>query len=131
MGGYLRWGTPWPGLMGGSQGGVPPVRVSPQLGLTGGVPEVGYPLARSDGGVPEVGYPLLGYPWPGLTGEGTRGGVCPVGVLPARSDGGTQGGVPPVRVPLPLPLGVDRQTDGWMDKHVSKHNLPSYYVRGR
>ena len=26
-GGYLRWGTPWAGLMGGPKVGYPPVRV--------------------------------------------------------------------------------------------------------
>ena len=56
-----------------------------------------------------------------------------------------QGGVPD-RVPPPswhsgkcckalwdmgTPPPVDRQMDGWKDRRVSKHYLPSYYVRGR
>ena len=132
--------------------GTPPCRGTPLARSIGGVPEVRYPLVRAPPhwgptpsqvwpgggflrwgtplpglmGVPKVGYPLSGYPL-------------------ARSDGGTQGGVPPVRVPpgqvwwgyppagpgwgTPLlpgpgqgtpPPGVDRQ----MDRHESKHNLP-------
>ena len=82
------------------------------------LPEVGYPLARSNGegtqgGVPPLAYPCQVPPQPGLT-WGTRGGVPPSGSphrgtsLP-RSDRGTQGGVSPVRYPsLPQPglMGV-------------------------
>ena len=94
---------------------------------------MGYPLA----GVPPP--PGMGTPWPGLMGS-TWGGVPPGQVW-----GSTQGGVPPDRVPPPLarsdrgylrwgtsPAGpgqgtlppVDRQIDGWMDRHVWKHYLP-------
>ena len=48
----------------------------------------------------------------------------------------TRGGVSPIEYPplswtwpwYPPPLSRCGQTDGWMDRHVSKHNLPSYYV---
>ena len=101
------------------------------------LPKMGYspPPGR---GIPEVEYP-------------------PAGVPPNRSDGGYLRWVPPGRgtpsrgnPPLPwLDLAGDNplshldlagvppsptrcgQTDWWMDRHVSKHNFPSYYVRGR
>ena len=64
----------------------------------------------------------------------TLGGVPPPPHPPSVPPSTRPGwGTPPPR-PGPgrgSPLGVDRQTDGWMDRHVSKHNLPSYYVRGR
>ena len=51
-GGYPRWGTPWPGVMGGIQGGVTPGRGTPWPGLMG----------STQGGVPRIwtwpGYPL-------------------------------------------------------------------------
>ena len=108
--GYPRWGTPLsgypkPGLMGVPKVGFPPAGVSlPARSDEGGgrVPEVGYPLTGYPPARSDRGYPPSGYPPPG-PGQGT---------------------------PPPHP-GVDRQTDGWMDRHMSKHNLPSYYVRGR
>ena len=62
--------TPWPGLMGGTWGGVPPSRGTRGPGLMG-VPKVGYtpsrgypPPARSDRGYPPS-WTWLGYPPPG------------------------------------------------------------------
>ena len=123
-GGYLRWGTPRPGLMGevtqggvppsqvwwGTQCGVPPSRGTPCSQVWQGVPKVGYPpsmvtpAARSDGG----GYPRWGNPpaGPGLD------------TLPPAAPGS---GTPPPPV----------WTDRLMDRHVSKHYLSSYFVRGR
>ena len=83
---YPPWGTPWPGLMGGTRGGVPP-----WPGLTG-VPEVGYP-------------PLPGYPTPARS----------------RQDGYPRWGTPPPRPGLTPPgpgWGTPPrcgQTDGWTD----------------
>ena len=123
QGGVPLWGTP-SATSGGTQGGVPHGEV------WYGYPRWGTPIrvppARSNRGpgqtrVPEVGYPPLGYPL-------VR--VPPAGVPPSWT---WLGYPPPLAGPgrgIPL-LGVDRQTDGWMDRHVSKHNLPSYYVRGR
>ena len=116
----------------------------------GGVmpPGRGTPLARSDGRDPRWGYPpTRGTPWTGPRGGGYQGGVLPQqGYPPARSNGRIpEVGYPPSRgTPLDLawvpppnldlagvpPLGVDRQMDGWTDM-CQKHNLPSYYVRGR
>ena len=119
-------------------GGVPPVGVPPWPGLTRrGVPEVGYPpsgylLSRSEKGVPKVGYPLSGYPPSRSDGQGVpKVGYPPSGYpLPIR--------VPPTWTWLGYPPRPGRGypppkvwTDRWMDRCVSKHNLPSYYVRGR
>ena len=93
---------------GGTQDGVPPVRVPPAR--SDGVPQVGYPCQGTHPsqvqwgghGVPDVGSPPLGSPstpgqvqWGGdnkggspqlgLMG-GTRGGVPPLGYLPGRGD---------------------------------------------
>ena len=72
-----------------------------------GTPLAGVPLARSDGGVPKGKYPL------------------------ARSDVGVpEVGYPPAGVPLSRGLDlagvppVNRQMDGWIDRHVWKHYLP-------
>ena len=152
MGGYLRWGTPvrlppagyppdWTWL------GYPPA--GPGWGVPwAGAPWLEYPSVLTWLGVPQVGTPWLGFP-PSWPGQGYLGWAPPwlgypphlVGVPPWPGPmGGTWGGVPPVRLP---PAGVPPdwtwlgypprcgQTDGWMDRHVSKHNLPSYYVRGR
>ena len=71
-------------------------------GTRGGVPLVGYPLARSDGGLPEVGYPRQESPWLGPMGD-TQGGVPPpAGVPQPGPRGGTQGGVSPGRATLPV-----------------------------
>ena len=110
MGGYLRWGTPQPGLMGGTpEVGYPPIRVWLE-GTQGGVPP-----SQVWQGVPKVQYSPLGYPRPGLT----------EGYPPARSDGGGGylrwgtprpglTGVPEVGYPPP-PVGVPPgcgQTEG-------------------
>ena len=116
--GYPHQGTPvgvppWPGPM-----GVPPARPdrgyprwgTPPPGLMGGT-QGGVPPARSNGGVPKVGYPPVGVP--SLPGP-SRGTPLPTWTCP---------GYPP-----PPRCG---QTESSPDRHVSKHNLPSYYVRGR
>ena len=77
----------------------------------GGVsPKSGYPPARSNGEYPRWGTPHQGTPWPGLTGvpkvryplSGTPQPHL-IGVPLARSNGGTQGGVPQTGYPLPQP----------------------------
>ena len=82
--------------MGGTWGGAPPGQVRQGYSRWDATP------ARSDRGVPEVGYPHQGTP-PAGPGWGT---YPPPG--PGR---GTH-------------LGVDRQMDGFMDRHVWKHYLP-------
>ena len=52
---------------GGTWGGVPPSRGTPQPGPMGGTQGGVTPLARSDGGVPKVGYPLAKTPLAGGT----------------------------------------------------------------
>ena len=88
--------------------GYPLVRVPPHPGLMGrGVPigtHWGTPLSQVQWGVPEVGYPP---PGPGSS------------TPPPHLD--------LAQVPSPLLVWTDR----WMDRRVSKHNLPSYYVRDR
>ena len=134
--GQVQWGVP---KLGYPLSGVPLAR-SDQEGYQGGVPPIGVPPARSDGGVAKVGYPSQaqwGYPrW--CTPIGVP---LPIGVPPARSDRGyprwgtpirvppgwTWQGVPPTWTWTEYPLGVDREMDGWMDRHVSKHNLPSLH----
>ena len=119
---YPRWGTPLArsdGGGGGTWGWVPPVA---EVRLPSQVQPGGYPRW----GTPQQGYPLAGVPPPSR-------GTSLQGYPPARSDGGTRGGGTPAgvlphldlaRVPpppsgpgwgTPPPLGVDRQTDGWMD----------------
>ena len=112
-GGYLTW--------------VPP-RGVPDLGT----PPGGYltwvpPLTR----VPPQGGTWLGYPPGGVPDLGTPpGGVPDLGTPPPPLPHGILGNVAKhygIWVPPP-PCG---QTDWWMDRRVSKHYLPSYYVRGR
>ena len=85
-------------------------------------------------GPPPGGYPVR-YP-PG--GWGTR---TPPGGYP-DPPGGTQSGTPPAAPwhsgkcckalwDMGTPPPVDRQMDGWKDRRLSKHYLPSYSVRGR
>ena len=50
---YPRWGTP--------HQGTPPIGVCPWPGLTGGIPEVGYPPSQVWRGYPRWGTPPLGY----------------------------------------------------------------------
>ena len=133
-------GTPWPGPMRGTpqlgyphraQWGVPrvpPIRVPPQPGLTGGLPPspIGvHSQPGPTGGVP----PLLGlmgghwgYPHWGTSPPGPGWGTP----LP-----GPSWGTPPP--PAWTWLGYLPQvwTYRWMDRCVSKYNLPSYYVHGR
>ena len=105
-GDYLRWGTPhwgtpWPGVTGGSRGGVPSIRV-PSNQVWQGVPEMGYPPARSGWGYlkwgtpPWQGYPLAGPGWgtPHLDLAGVTPPWC-------------------------------GQTDGWMDGQTRVKTLPS------
>ena len=114
----------------------------------GGVTQVGplgYPHPDLARGVPWAGPPWLGYPlsWPG---QGYPRWVPPwLGSPILTWPGGYPGWVPPgwgtpqldlAAVPPPRPSPswtwlryppcgqTDRQTDGWMDRHVSKHNLP-------
>ena len=112
-------------------------------------------------GVPDPGTPLPGGTWPRYPPGGYLTWVPPGGYLtwvppPGVPDLGTpsRGGVPDPGTPSP-PGGVQvpphclmafwemlqrimghgyppcGQTDWWMDRRVSKHYLPSYYVRGR
>ena len=90
-----RWGTP------------PPVGLPPWPGPTrAGVPEVGYPPSQVRQGGPQGGFP----PWQGYPPAGPGWGTTPPPLDLA--------GVPPP------PRSVDRQMDGWMDRHVWKHYLP-------
>ena len=108
VGGYPRWGTPcWGTPLSGY-----PMSWSPCPGLVWGYPRWGTPN-------PPLGYPLLRYP--------------PVRVPPSAYplSGSSHQCTPPVRLPptwtwlgYPPLLGVDRQTDGWMNRHMSKHYLP-------
>ena len=95
-----RWGTPPPVR-------VPPlVGVPPQPGLMGG----GYPRW----GTPQSGYPSV-WTWLGYSPPPTW----------------TWLGYPPYQLDLPrVPPPPPRcgQTESSPDRHVSKHNLPSYYV---
>ena len=112
--------------------GYPPVRVTPPARSNrGGVLEVGYPPVRvpARSGYPPVRVP----PWPGL-----MGGLPKVGYLPSEyplpigePPAGPSNGTPPPPGPgrgTPPRCG---QTESSTDRHVSKHNLPSYYARGR
>ena len=84
---------------------------STQSVTRGGVPPIRVPPSQVwQRGVPEVGYPSVGVPHQGT---------------PSHQ------GTPQLDLAGVPPPGVDRQTDGWMDRHVSKHDLPSYYVCGR
>ena len=120
------WGVPYLG----TPGRVP----LPQQGTTlAGYPPAGYPLA---GYYPPAGYPhpRQGSP-PGCTWQGTPLSVCPMefwvmlqsimgyGYPPRCLPHGILGNVAKhygIWVPPP-PCG---QTDGWMDRHMSKHYLP-------
>ena len=107
----LYWGVPLPV---GPGWGTPP----PPLDLAG-VP----PWSDLAGVPPASIRPGWGNPPPSGPGRGT-----PIWTwlgYPLQLD--LTGVPPPGQVGYP-PCG---QTDGWMDRHVSKHNLPSYYVRGR
>ena len=112
---------PWPGLPGGggTWGGAPlPVWGTPGQVWWGGTPQPGLM-----GGYPRWGTPKQGVPLTRSDG-GTQGGVPPLpgwGVPlypPARSDGGY------LRWGTPPPVWTDRLMDGWTDRHVSKHYLP-------
>ena len=100
---YPHRGTPWPGPMGGTRGGVPPSEYPPVGYPHQGTP-LGYPLARSNRGYPRWGIPHR---------------VSPIGVPPPPGTGW---------IPPPPRCG---QTESSPGRHVPKHNLPSYYVRGR
>ena len=81
---------------------------TPFVVLTG-YPQQGTPLQQ---GTPQQGTPPAGYP-PSWTWPGTPPCVCPMEFwVMLQSIMGY--GYPP----------VDRQIDGWMDRHVSKHYLP-------
>ena len=88
---------------------VPPGRVPPHPDLAWGVPYLGNPPGRVPPSWPGLG----GYPYWGIPYLGTPPGVCPIAFwVMLQSIVGY--GYPP----------VDRQIDGWMDRHVSKHYLP-------
>ena len=96
----------------------------PVPGGEGGSPALGYPHPNLADwyphhwkGVPKMGYPhqVMGYP---LSRDGVLPSKAGWRYQPSPSQGWM--GVPP-----------PQWTDRWMDRHVSKHNLPSYYVRGR
>ena len=129
-GGVPDLGTPW--------GGVPDLVTPP-----GGVPDLGTPPGGSWPGYPPGGYltwvPPRGGTWPGYPQGGYLTWVPPGGTWPGYPPGGVQ--VPPRCCLMAFwemlqsimgygypPCG---QTDWWMDRRVSKHYLPSYYVRGR
>ena len=130
LGGYLRWGTP----------GVPPSQVWEGGHPRWDTPCQSIPLARSNGvggtpaksdrvGVPEVGYPPAEVPPSRVPPAWTWLGYPPTWTWPGYSPGWTWLGYPPnLNLAGVPPLGVDRQTDGWMDewmdRHVSKHYLP-------
>ena len=102
-------GTLWPGLMGGSRGGVPPSQVQWGYSRWGTPSQVQW-------GVLEMGTPSRGTPWSGLRVY-LRWGTLPHLDL--------------VWVPPPPPPGPDQGNplpQVWTDR---KHYLPSYYVRGR
>ena len=83
------------------------------------------PPPRGGGGYPDLGTPP---PPPGGGGGGVPGPRYPP--PPPRLPHGILGNVAKhygIWVPPP-PCG---QTDWWMDRRMSKHYLPSYYVRGR
>ena len=86
---------------------------------------------------------------PPLAGPDPPGWTCPPGwtwpphqldLTPPSPPGWTWPPLPPLAGPDPpqldlpppqLDLSPPGQTDLWMDRRVSKHYLPSYYVRGR
>ena len=70
QGGYPRWGTPQPGLMGGIQGGGTPS-------------QVGYPPAGPGWGTPPPGWTWPGYP-PCRQTDGWMEGQTRVKILPSR-----------------------------------------------
>ena len=99
------------GVSSTTQDGVPPYQGTPP------------PRPGPTGGYLRWGTPHWGTPWPGPTGGGTWLGYPPAG--PGRG--------------TPLPPGPGRGTPPpqvWTDRIIAgqtrvKHNLPSYYVRGR
>ena len=91
-------------------------------------PGRGTPSQVGQGGYMRWGTPWQGYPQPGLIGGYPRWITPPPQQgYPLPGPGQSTPHLDLAGVPLPR-CG---QTDGWMDRHVSKHNLPSYYVRGR
>ena len=110
--GVLPWGTlppTWPGWGGG---------YLPWTGL----PTLGYPLpilTWPGGGGTYLGVPLP-LSWPGWGSTYLGLGLPTLGYpLPPSWPG--RGGVPTLGYPSPV----------LTDRHMWKHNLPSYYVRGR
>ena len=109
-----------------------PTRVPPPGGGTwpGYPPRGGTWLGYPPGGVPDPGTPPGGY----LTWVPPRGGTWP-GYPPGGGPG-----TPPAaswhsgkccKALWDMGTPPCGQTDCWMDRRVSKHYLPSYYVRGR
>ena len=127
--GYPTSGTPfrpdrgqtWPGgtpsLLGGTHLGYPHQTWPGDTPSLLGVPHLGY-THQTWSWIP---HPCWGYP----TWGNPQQWVPPP---PAGPGWGTP--PPPTWPGLGTPT-VDKQTDGWTDTHVSKNNLPSYYVRGR
>ena len=120
-----------PGPPGGTQSGTPPGVPGPPRGTRSGTPPGGVPSQVPPGGPggTQSGTPLWGTRTPrGGTQSGTP-----------RGGGGTWPGPPRCLMAfwemLQSIMGYGYppcgQTDWWMDRRVSKHYLPSYYVRGR
>ena len=125
--GYPPQGGTWPGYPPGGPG-------TPRGGTWLGYPPGGYLTRVPPGGyltwVPPWGsrYPPGGVPDPGTPPEGVLG----------TPPGGS--GYPPTaswhsgkccKALWDMGTPPCGQTDWWMDRRVSKHYLPSYYVRGR
>ena len=151
--GYPTWGVRVPYLgtpiltcLGGTLPGYPPV-LTWLGGPCWGVPYLGPPILTWLGstllGGTLPGYPLAGYPRPDLAGyapqldlAGYPPGVCPMEFW-VMLQSIMAYGYPPPPVSAPWHSGkcckalwdmgtppVDRQIDGWKDRHVSKHYLP-------
>ena len=110
-----------------NRSGVPPCRGTPSphwgtphQGTPVGVPPSGYPPGW---GIPHQGTPC----WDTHPHQGTPHLGTPHQGIPHLGSPG-QGTAPPIRVPSPGPgSGTPArcgQTDGWIDRHVSKHYLP-------
>ena len=137
--------TPSVVLPGYPPGGVPGPRYPPRggLGTPGGVPGTGYPPRGGPGYPPGgLGTPRGGGYWTWVPPRGGTQTWVPLGGYPdlGTPPGGVPGpGYPPTswhsgkccKALWDMGTPPCGQTDWWMDRRVSKHYLPSYYVRGR